>query len=82
MTAHIDTRRKLKEIPTRQEFEGLLNKSTLSPEDKALMYMHYLDGKDFRFIGDSLGFSEQTIKYRHRKILRKIGNMITLLLTF
>ena len=66
----------MRSIPSKVEFEEIIDSSTLSPDDKELMRMHYLDGKDFRFIGDTLGFSEATIKYRHRKALRKIGNIL------
>lgn len=73
---HIETRRLLKAIPTKKEFESILDQSTLTPDDQILLRMHYLEGKDFRFIGDTLGFSESTIKYRHQKALRKIGDII------
>ena len=76
MTEHIRIRKQLKEISLVTTFEGLLAECTLSDIDKELLRMHYLQEKDFRFIGDSLGFTEATIKARHRKALKKIGSLI------
>ena len=76
MTEHIRTRRRLKDIPLVSGFEELLEQCTLSDTDKEILRLHYLKEKDFRFIGDSLGFSEVTIKARHRKALKKIGSII------
>ena len=65
---HIETRRALKEIPLVSEFDAVLARCTLNDEDKAILRMHY--------IGDSLGFSERTIKERHRESLRKISHVL------
>lgn len=70
MSEHIDTRRKIQDISSVKTFEELLENCILTDEDKMLMRLHYLNGKDFRFIGDLLGFSESTIKRRHKKILQ------------
>lgn len=75
MSEHIDTRRKIQDISSVKTFEELLENCILTDEDKTLMRLHYLNGKDFRFIGDSLGFSESTIKRRHKKILQKLNKM-------
>lgn len=75
MSEHIDTRRKIQDISSVKTFEELLENCVLTDEDKMLMRLHYLNGKDFRFIGDSLGFSESTIKRRHKKILQKLNKM-------
>ncbi len=76
MTSHIQTRAKLKEICLVTAFEDLLDLCTLSDIDKEILRLHYLKEKDFRFIGDELGFSESAIKQRHRKALKKLGNII------
>lgn len=73
---HIETRRALKEIPLVSEFDAVLARCTLNDEDKAILRMHYVQRKDFRYIGDSLGFSERTIKERHRESLRKISHVL------
>ena len=76
MSKHIETRNKIKNIADISSFSDLLNKSTISDEDKLLLELHYIQGKDFRYIGDMLGYSESTIKKRHRRILKKLGNLI------
>lgn len=73
---HIKTRRKLKEVATVNDFKKLLEECILSDEDKKLLEMHYLSNKDFRYIGDALGFAEQTIKYKHKNALQKLSNIL------
>lgn len=76
MSKHIETRHKIKDIADISSFNDLLNKSTLSDEDKLFLQLHYIQGKDFRFIGDMLGYSESTIKQRHRRILKKLSKIL------
>lgn len=73
---HIETRRKLKEIPLTATFENVLELCTLSEMDKQILRLHYIEEKDFRYIGDVLGYSEKSIKERHREALRKISYAI------
>jgi len=58
-----------------RRFDDLLNESTLSDEDKEILRLHYLKGKDFRYIGDTLGYAEITIKKRHVKALSKLSKL-------
>lgn len=44
--------------------------------DKDIMRRHYIQRQDFRLIGDTLGYSERTIKDRHKKILQKLYNAL------
>ena len=76
MSEHIETRKKIQRIADVQTFQQLLDQSTLSDIDKSILSLHYLQDKDFRFIGDTLGFSESTIKKRHRKILSKLSRLL------
>ena len=76
MSEHIETRKKIKDIADISSFNSLLNATTLSDTDKKLLQLHYIQGKDFRYIGDMLGYSESTIKKKHRKILRKISKVL------
>lgn len=76
MSTHIDTRRKLKDIPTIVSFDELLARSTLSDLDKEILRLHYLKHKDLRFIGDTLGYAEVTMKKRHRKALSKLSKLL------
>lgn len=76
MSDHIDTRRKIKGIASVSSFYSLINSVVLSPIDKQILILHYIDEKDFRFIGDTLGYSESTIKKKHRKILAKLSKVL------
>lgn len=76
MTEHIATRKKLKEIVEIKTFSELLNRCILSEEERRIMDLHYLEYKDFRYIGDLLGFSEGAIKKKHRRILRKLNQVL------
>ena len=73
---HIKTRSKIKNIANVTTFNELLDSCTLTEEDKELLRLHYLNGKDFRYIGDKLGFAESTIKKRHRKALQKLNKIL------
>lgn len=72
---HIKTKHKIKDIASITTFNELLDACTLTDEDKELLRMHYLQGKDFRYIGDVLGFSESTVKKHHRKALQKLNKV-------
>lgn len=76
MSDHLNTRRKLKDIPCITRFDDLLAQSTLSDEDKEILRLHYLKNKDFRYIGDMLGYAEVTIKKRHAKALSKLNKLL------
>ena len=75
-TEHIKTRQKIKEIANIVDFNEMLDKSTLSDEDKTLIRLHYIEGKNFCFIADVLGYAESTIKYRHHMALVKISKIL------
>lgn len=76
MSEHIETRRKIRDIASIKTFKDLLDTCVLTDEDRMIMELHYLKGKDFNYIADTLGFSEVTIKRRHKKILSKLNKMI------
>lgn len=76
MSKHIETRKKVKEIADISSFRALLESATLSEADKALLELHYIQNKDFRYIGDMLGYSESTIKKRHKRILIKLSKLL------
>ena len=76
MSKHIETRKQVKEIADISSFNSLINSTTLSDTDKQILVLHYIDDKDFKYIGDMLGFSESTIKRRHKKALQKISKML------
>lgn len=76
MSKHIETRKKIAEIAEVDSFYDLINKATLSTDDKQILVLHYINGYDLRFIADRLGYSESTIKRRHRKALVKIAKLL------
>lgn len=75
MSQHIETRKRLKDIPSISRFDELLEQSTLSDLDKQILRLHYLKEKDFRYIGDVLGYAEITVKKRHIKALSKLSDL-------
>lgn len=76
MTDHIEARRKLQQICGVQEFEQILQKCILTEDEKTILRLHYLDGKNLAYIGDVLGWSESTVKAKHRKILKKLNHFL------
>lgn len=67
--------RTLRALPSISSFEGVLNSSTLSELDKQILRMHYLEEKNFAYIGDVLGYSESGIRKRHLRAMKKIGRL-------
>lgn len=76
MSNHVETRKKLKSIPRVSTLVELLDDCTLSDEDKTIIKMHYVQNKNLGYIADILGYSESTIKKKHRKILCKISKIL------
>ena len=76
MANHIEVRRKLLSICEKKDFDDILDRCTLSLEEKEILYLHYIDKQDFSFIADTLGYSESTVKRRHRNALGKISRVI------
>lgn len=76
MSNHIETRRKLHRICGVQEFEKLLEQCVLTDDEKEILRLHYLKGKNFGYIGDMLGYCEGTIKAKHRRCLEKLNNFL------
>ena len=75
-TEYIKVKRKVKEIPDIRSFNGLLEASTLSDQDKEIVRMHYLQEKDFAYIADALGYTEQTVKLKHKKAIMKLSKLL------
>lgn len=76
MSTHIDTKHKLKNIPKISTLMELLDSCTLTDEDKDIIKMHYVKGKNLGYIADILGYSESTIKKKHKQILNKISKIL------
>jgi len=75
-TEYIKIKRKVKEIPDIRSFNGLLEASTLSDLDKEIVRMYYIQQRDFAYIADSLGYTEQTVKLKHKKALMKLSKLL------
>lgn len=73
---NIKARRKLQAMTLAADFEHFLNLCCLSEENKEIMRMHYIQEKDFKCIGDFLGYSESAMKKRHSKILSKLNQVL------
>ena len=76
MSEHIETRKKVQGIASISSFHDLLNQTVLSDSEKQILVLHYIENKDFRYIGDMLGYSESTIKRKHKKALNKISKIL------
>lgn len=76
MTEHISTRKKLTDIATVTEFEQILDLIVLTPEERKVMELHYLQGKSFTQIATTLGYAEVTICKKHKKVLQKITKVL------
>lgn len=75
-TEHIATRTKLKNIASVKTFDELINQCTLTDEEKYIVRQHYLHGRSFQSIAQELNFSEDWIKHKHQKILKKIQKLL------
>ena len=75
MSDHVNTRRRLKSIPKVKTLMDLLEACTLSDEDKEIIKLHYIQDKSLGYIADTLGYSESTIKKKHKKILSKLNKL-------
>lgn len=73
---HIATRQKLKDIYEVKTFEDLLERCVLTEDEKYILRQHYLHGKSFVAISIDMGYSEDTIKHKHQKILKKIKKLL------
>lgn len=76
MTEHISTRKKLTDIATVTEFNQLLDLIVLTPQERRIMELHYLQGMSLMQIGFELGYAEITICKKHQKILQRISKVL------
>lgn len=76
MTEHIFTRKKLTDIATITEFNQILDLVVLTPQERRIMELHYLQGMSLMQIGFEMGYAEITICKKHKKILQKISKVL------
>lgn len=73
---HIQTRQKLKDIAEVKTFEDLLERCILTDDEKFILREHYLHGRSFQSIAMQMGYSEDALKHKHQKILKKIKKIL------
>ena len=71
----IETKKKLQQICSVEEFKQILDKTMLSEEERQILWLYYKDHKSLTYIADILGMSESAIKRKHKKLLMKIGKL-------
>lgn len=76
MTEHMKIKKKLQSIPLKADFNDLIEKSMLSDKEKELMRLHYIDGKEFGYIADIMGYTQAGITKMHKRILHKIESLL------
>lgn len=76
MTEHVKIRKMLKEDISKLDFYSLLDKCILTPRQKEIMQLYYIQGKSMSYIADTLGYCEQTIKEEHRRVIKKLSKQI------
>ncbi len=70
-------RKKLKQIESVRDFESIVNQTMLSEEEKRILWLHYKEQKTMTYIADELGMSESNVKKKHRKLLMKVGKVVS-----
>lgn len=64
-----DKKRFVRQIRTKSEYEAYMSDLKLTDEQRIIADMVFLNGHDYSFIADTLGYSEVTIKHKMRVIL-------------
>lgn len=76
MSKHMEIKGKLKNINKRVTFDELIQQSMLNEKEKQLMIMYYVEGKDFGYIADIMGYSKAGIAKMHKRALKKIESLL------
>lgn len=76
MTEHIKTKHKLQSIPTKLEFNALLDSIVLSDKERQMMQLFYVERKDFDYIADVMGYTKSGIIRMHKRVLKRIEALI------
>lgn len=75
MTDHVLTKKKLKKL-TKRQFGALVCEALLTPREREIVGMIYIQHKPLDVIADALGYSESTVRLKHRQALQKIKNVM------
>ena len=76
MTEHMATKKRVRKINKKSTFNSILDESMLDEKEKQMMRMHYMEGKSFDFIADTLGYSKAGILKMHKRVLHKIEELV------
>ncbi len=71
------TRKKLKDIASKIEFDSLLSKLKCTNTEREILYSIYIDNKRIIDIAENFGYCERRIKEIHKDLLDLIKQLIT-----
>lgn len=71
-----EVKHKIQGIGDIRTFKQLLERLMVTDEDKQILTMIYVEHKTLAYIADIMGYSEATIKNRHKRCLRLIAKII------
>lgn len=66
------TKKFVRNIRTKTDYEAFMGGLMLTDAEREIADMVFVKGWDYRLIGDTLGYSEVTIKRKMQKILDKV----------
>ena len=71
-----DTRHRLEDIPSVEKYLQLMERAKLTPNERRVCDMRYLQGWRIIDIGEELGYSERQVRRMHQRALSKLTAMI------
>ena len=69
---HIEHKHKAQSVSRRSDLLAAISEANLDEVDQKILTLHYVQGKPFGYIADTLGYSERQIVRRHKTALTKI----------
>lgn len=75
-SSHIVTRQKLRDIYDVKTFDDLLERSTLTDNEKYILRSYYLKKRSMQAIAMDLNYSPDRIRHIHQSILKKINKLL------
>lgn len=76
MSAHIETKHKVKAIAEPKTFQDLLDRVILTDEEKELMRLIYIEQLTQDIVAYRLNTSKSTIKRKHKKVLDRLRKVL------
>ena len=75
MTDHVRMKHKIRRLKE-EEFRALLEASLLTPKEKEIMLKIYVEHKPLGYIADDLGYSESTVRLKHRQAISLLAEFL------